>query len=159
MKTVILTIFILLCPIYGSYGFDGFAKTELGCFLDGHTGAFGMSVGTGNVIVNVPEKNLRTYNYTGFFHASNGQDIQGASSFILVEKSLPIGEGDWAVLMTFGTGFLYEVKDDEDRINADLKCEVGARFSKSLQAGLGLNYIPKLGVDYQLIYLTIGYSL
>jgi len=157
-KLLLLTAFVIATvalPLQFSYGFEAFSKANFGAYsVHGQTSEFALSVGANAVLATDKETNSRIMQYVGIFRANMTEEIKGITTFTQIEKYLQIGKVQ--PYITFGGGTLWQIKDEEDLLHADLKFEFGAHLANFVSIGLGFDYVPVKGPDATFFYLSVN---
>jgi len=129
---------------------------KVGGFLQyGNTPTLAMSTGTNIIISTDTTKNLRFLNYSGIFHADRKSgEIEGGTDFLVTQKYLDIGK-NVELVVKFGIGFLYQVKEGEDPINSSYLLEIGVNIWKFIGVGGGAILVTLPGSDQVMVYGTL----
>jgi hypothetical protein len=156
MKRFLMLIVLLALPFQVTLPAEGGAAFKAGAFFKKpDKAAFGITTGTELVVVNKAESQFALTTFTGVFYANTPDDIQGASILTFARKyfqassSIKLGLG-------IGTGFLYDIQDAEDKVNAASAVELTANVLNWISIGLGSAYVPQDGSDGWFPYLTLN---
>jgi hypothetical protein len=160
MKRLLLlcaVLAVMLCAtVYEVAAFQAFGKAEIGSMMEvGGKAGFSVSAGTNAVLLTDPVKNVRVMQFLGIVHADHPEQVDGTSSFVLIEKYIPLRSIQPYV--TLGTGFVWQPKDTTaDLVELDLKAEVGMHLYKWASIGFGVNYMPVDGPNRVNPYFSLN---
>lgn len=157
-KLLILLAFVLATvalPLQVTFSYEAFATAKCGTYMQaGQKADFGLLVGNQSVLVTQKDKNVRAMAFTGVFHVKQTDEIQGIASFFILEKRFPIKKVE--IYTQFGTGSLWQIKEDDDVLQADVLLEGGIRIKDWFNVGVGLNYLPQKGADATFLYMSLN---
>jgi|GEM_PF-3893851 len=146
---------LILLPLKVSFGYEAFAVARCGSYMQsGQRADFGILAGSNSVLVTQKEANVRAMAFTGVFHVKQSDEIQGLATFFILEKRFPLKKIE--IYAQFGTGSLWQIKEGDDVLNADLLIEGGIRVKEWFNVGLGLNYLPQPGPDPLFLYMSLN---
>ena len=156
MKRLLLILAVLiLLPFKVSFGYEAFAKVNCGSYMqDGHKADFGLLAGSNSVLVTQKDNNVRAMVFNGVFHVRQSDEVQGLATFFILEKRFPLNKIE--LYGQFGTGSLWEIKEGDDILTADLLLEGGIRVIDWFNVGLGFNYLPQKGPDALFLYMSLN---
>lgn len=157
-KLFILSAFVLATlamPLQLSYGFEAFAKASFGSYMqEGQKAQTGLLVGSNSVLVTQKEQNVRAMVFNGVFHVKQSDEVQGLATFFILEKRFPVKTVEFYT--QFGTGSLWQIKEGDDILNADILLEGGIRIKEWFNVGIGINYLPQVGPDPLFLYASLN---
>jgi hypothetical protein len=154
-KLLLILLLLLFLPVNPVWSAESGGKVMVGALLQKEAkGTLALSAGTELIILTKPDVSMRVVNYTGIFRADTPDDLQGGTNLTMMQKYLKVSQKVTAVI-AFGSGVLYDVKDQEDKVSAAVAVELGASIYKWIGLGVFGIYAPQPGYDQSFVGLTL----
>jgi len=155
-KFLTILALLVIVPVSMSWAYESKGEAYFGGFsTHGEEVTFGWSVGETSVLIVDTAKNYSVGLYKGYFSADRElDDIQGASSFLVVSRYIPISSKT-TFSLSFGIGGLYQFKDGEDEANLDLMLKPAIKIFNFATIGLFGTWIPQKGNDASFFGLSL----
>jgi len=155
-RNLLLTILILaILPFGFAWGIEAGSVIKCGSFMQsGSKPAFGITEGAVIQILANEELRSRVLSYTGLFHANTSDDVEGATKLFILQKYFD--PNSWLSLnASILAGGLYDIKDEENDLNAAFGVELGASLFKWIGLCGGGLYVPRPETDAFFLYAGI----